>query len=170
MNPAAYFWSMLKASLFSTGGMGNLPAIHHDFIQAHAARPEVFGEALVIGQFSPGPNGLWTVAFGYITRGILGGVLAAVAVSIPPFLVILLDKFYAKNRESVAITGFIRGISLGVIGAFAVTLISMLKAAHPGLRAIVTLIAVAAISAQKIVRVPVPALIAASALLGLLFP
>jgi chromate transporter len=170
MNPAAYFWSLLKASLFSTGGMGNLPSISHDFIAAHAASPATFGEALVIGQFSPGPNGLWTVAFGYLTAGPTGALLAAIAVSIPPFLVLLLDRFYARNRDSAAVTGFIRGISFGVIGAFAVTLIGMLRDSHTGHRGIITLAVALALVTQRRFKVPMPIIIAASAMPGILWP
>ena len=170
MSAIAYFWSLLRASLFSTGGMGNLPSINHDFLLAHAARPETFGEALVIGQFSPGPNGLWTVAFGYLTRGILGAVLAAVAVSLPPFLVLVLDKFYARHRTSAAVTGFVRGISFGVIGAFAVTLYSMFQSAHPGGRGMLLLAAVGVASYQRRWKISSPLLIAICAGIGMLWP
>src|SRR2546421_289083 len=39
--------------------------------------PEQFAGALVLGQFAPGPNGLWPVVLGYFVGGIAGALLAA---------------------------------------------------------------------------------------------
>jgi len=69
IDPLLYFLLFLKASLFSTGGFSNLPSLHQDLIGAKWATDADFGEAIAIGQISPGPNGLWTVSLGYITYG-----------------------------------------------------------------------------------------------------
>lgn len=70
MTSAEYFWTFLEASLFSTGGTGNLPSLHADLIANHAATNQQFAEALAIGQMSPGPTGLWVIGLGYLTRGL----------------------------------------------------------------------------------------------------
>ena len=82
MNTGEYFWAFLKASLFSTGGTGNLPSLHADLIPAHVATTQHFAEALAIGQLSPGPTGLWVVGLGYLTRGLAGAAMATAAPAI----------------------------------------------------------------------------------------
>jgi chromate transporter len=77
IDPLLYFLLFLKASLFSTGGFSNLPSLHQDLVSADWATDTDFGEAIAIGQISPGPNGLWTVSLGYITYGIPGAALAS---------------------------------------------------------------------------------------------
>jgi len=64
IEPLLYFWLILKASLFSTGGNGNLPSIHADMLARGWATERHFAEALAIGQIRPGPNGLWVVCLG----------------------------------------------------------------------------------------------------------
>jgi chromate transporter len=69
MNPLLYFWLFLKASLFSTGGMGNLPSLHTDLLARHWATEQQFAESLAIGQIAPGPSGLWVIAWGISQTG-----------------------------------------------------------------------------------------------------
>ncbi|MCD6289887.1 MAG: chromate transporter, partial [Anaerolineae bacterium] len=54
MNPLIYFLLFLKGSLFSTGGLGNLPILHGDFIARGWATESDFVQALAVGQLSPG--------------------------------------------------------------------------------------------------------------------
>lgn len=83
IEPFTYFWILLKASLFSTGGTGNLPSIHADLLLRGWATDRQFAEALAIGQISPGPSGLWVICLGYLTDGLRGALLATLAISLP---------------------------------------------------------------------------------------
>jgi len=65
------------------GGLNNLPSLHHDLLTQQWAREADFGEAIAIGQISPGPNGLWVISLGYLTYGWLGSLLALIAIIIP---------------------------------------------------------------------------------------
>jgi chromate transporter len=49
INPFLYFWIFLKASLFSSGGTGNLPSLHNDLIPARLATETQFAEGFVRG-------------------------------------------------------------------------------------------------------------------------
>src|SRR5918997_2454235 len=118
----AYFWLLLKASLFSTGGTGNLPSLHADLLARGWASDRQFAEALAIGQVSPGPSGLWVISFGYLTDGLRGAALALVAITIPPLLVLLIDRLHRRIGQHPAVAGFVRGLSLGVVGVFLVVL------------------------------------------------
>jgi chromate transporter len=116
IDPLLYFLLFLKASLFSTGGFSNLPSLHQDLIGGHWATDSDFGEAIAIGQISPGPNGLWTVSLGYITYGVPGAALALLAVSIPPLLVLGVAAVYARIEHRRWVAGLMRGVSLAVVG------------------------------------------------------
>ncbi len=121
-----FFALLLKASLFSTGGMGNVPSLHNDLVPRGWATDTQFGEALAVGQVSPGPNGLWVVSFGYLIAGWRGSMLALVAITLPPLSVLLLERLYSRVKHHPAVEGFVHGLSLAVVGIFAVVLIGLL--------------------------------------------
>lgn len=116
MNWWLYFWLYLKASLFSTGGAGNLPFLHADLPPLGWAREEDFLTAMAVGQVSPGPNGLWSVSLGYLTYGWPGALLALLALCLPPLLVLGLMSFYNRMEHLKSAQNFSRGLSLGVVG------------------------------------------------------
>jgi chromate transporter len=116
INPFLYFLLFLKASLFSTGGTGNLPSLYQDLISLGWATETDFAQAIAIGQVSPGPTGLWVICLGYLTYGWLGVMLAFLAILIPPFLVLALAAVYYKIQNRPSIRGLLRGIGLAVVG------------------------------------------------------
>lgn len=116
INPLLYFLLFLKASLFSSGGLTNLPSLHQDLLAEGWAGEADFGQSLAIGQISPGPNGLWVISLGYLTYGLLGAVLALIAITIPPFLVLPIAAIYDRIAKLGWVSAVMRGISLAVIG------------------------------------------------------
>jgi chromate transporter len=116
IDPLLYFWYILKASLFSTGGLSNLPSLHQDLIAAGWAEDADFGRSVVLGQLSPGPTGLWVVGLGYFTYGILGATLALVAATLPSFVVLAIAAGYARIARARWLTGAMRGVALAVVG------------------------------------------------------
>jgi chromate transporter len=164
MSPILYFWIFLKASLFSTGGTGNLPSLHADLIPRHIATDRQFAEALLVGQISPGPNGLWAVSLGYLTHGALGAILATIALSLPPLTVLWVYHAYEKVRSHPAVEGLMRGLGLAVSGTFVVVLPSLLSGTGPILKSLLFM-AVAVILGLK--RVPVVVIIAVATVAGI---
>ncbi len=126
MNLLLFFGLVLKASLFSTSGMGNVPALHNDLLARNWSTEKQFGEALAVGQLSPGPNGLWVVSLGYLLGGLRGSLLALLAIICPTVLVLLMNKLYARVKHHAAVDGFIRGMGLAVVGVFVVVLLQLL--------------------------------------------
>ncbi len=116
INPLVYFVLFIKASLFSSGGISNLPSLHQDLLANGWAHEEDFGKSIAIGQLSPGPNGLWVISLGYITYGWIGAALSLIAITIPPLLVLLVDGLYHQIENQRWVPGLMRGISLGVVG------------------------------------------------------
>ena len=116
INPFIYFLLFLKASLFSTGGLSNLPSLHQDLIGNGWAIEADFGQAVAIGQISPGPNGLWVVSLGYLTYGYLGAFLALIAITLPALLVLVVSAGYARIERRTWVQGAMHGVSLAVVG------------------------------------------------------
>ncbi|MEN6411248.1 MAG: chromate transporter [Veillonellales bacterium] len=119
MKRLLFFIIIFKAVVLSTGGFGPLPMLHEDFIGQGWATEKNFTEALAIGQIAPGPNGLWVVSLGKFTGGSCGAILAALALIIPPFLVLITRHFYQKWRRYPATNGILAGIVL-VVSSFSI--------------------------------------------------
>ncbi len=167
MNPLLYFWLFLKASLFSTGGFGNLPSLHRDLLAHRWATEQDFAASLMVGQISPGPNGLWVVSLGYLTDGLRGLLLSVVAVTLPPMMVLLVERAYRAVQHHPAVEGFMRGLALSLAGIFAVILLGLLH--HSGLNLRSMTIALAALVLGATKRIPLPLIILLGALAGALW-
>lgn len=167
IEPLVYFWLLLKASLFSTGGTGNLPSLHADLLARGWASDQQFTEALAIGQISPGPSGLWVIALGYLTDGLRGALLAALAISLPPLLVLAVDRVHDRIGAHPAMQGFMRGLGLAVSGNVLVVMLTLLAAS--GVDAGSLLIVLASIGLGAIRRIPVPVLLGLAGLAGVVF-
>ena len=131
MNPFNFFLVFLKASLFSTGGLGNLPSLHQDLLENGWAGEADFGKAIAVGQITPGPNGLWVISLGYLIYGLPGALLALLAIIIPPFLVLALAAVYRRIEHLQFVRGIMRGLSLAVVGLVLVVAFSLANA--PGI-------------------------------------
>jgi chromate transporter len=164
VSPILYFWTFLKASLFSSGGTGNMPSLHNDLTAAHLATGRQFAEALLIGQISPGPTGLWSISLGYLTHGLFGSLAATIALAIPPFLVLLVDRLYRRVEHHRAVEGFVRGLSLAIVGIYVVILLRLLGGVATDYRTDLIAIAAFALGFQR--RAPVLAVLAAAGIAG----
>jgi chromate transporter len=116
IDPILYFLLFLKASLFSTGGFSNLPSLHQDLLADRWATDADFSQSIVIGQLSPGPNGLWVISLGYLTYGVLGAALALVAIILPALLVQVVSAGYHRIEHLSRVQGAMYGVSLAVLG------------------------------------------------------
>lgn len=166
IDPFIYFWTLLKASFFSTGGTGNLPAIHADFLARGWATDQQFAEALAIGQISPGPTGLWVICFGYLTDGLRGSLLATLAICIPPVAVLAVDALHRRVGDHPLMKGFVRGLGLAVSGIFLVVVFRILHQNGIEIRSIAIVLASIGLAMTK--RIPVPLLLGLAGLAGAL--
>ncbi|MEP6754882.1 MAG: chromate transporter [Chthonomonadales bacterium] len=167
MNPLLFFAIALKASLLSTSGFGNVPSLHHDLLAGHWATETDFGEAMAVGQISPGPNGLWVVSLGYLMDGWRGSLLALVAITIPPILVLLLENLYRQVKHHPVVEGFIRGLSLAVVGVFVVVLFGLLNRVGIDLKSVGISLGAMVLWASR--RVPVVGILILGGGAGILF-
>lgn len=166
MNSLLFFFYVLKASLFSTGGMGNVPSLHDDMLAKQWATEKLFAESLTIGQIAPGPNGLWVLSLGYLTDGVRGALLALGAILLPPLFVIPIERLYHQVREHPAAQGFLRGLGTAVVGIFVVVLCRLLQGVGVDSRSLCIALAAFVLGATR--HVPVFLLLLLAALAGIL--
>ncbi|RYG27020.1 chromate transporter [bacterium] len=166
MSTLFLFWTILKASLLSTGGTGNAPIVHSDLVTTGLATERQFASALAIGQLSPGPTGFWIVAFGYMLGGAAGAVAATVAVFFPPLLVNAVAALYRHANEHPGVEGFVWGLGVTVAGVSAAVMMILLRG--EGLRPSAVVIAFVALLLGLHGRLPVFWIILAGAVAGLL--
>jgi chromate transporter len=166
IHQAELFWIMFKAALLSVSGTGNLPIVHQDLLSRGWATERQFAESLAIGQMSPGPTGLWVISLGYLLDGWRGAALTLVAIALPPLLVLLLvHGFYRRWGHHPATQGFVRGLSLAVIGVFFIIMTGIMKSA--GWTPTNMMITAGAIALAATRRVPVLVVIVLAALVGI---
>ena len=163
MNPIVYFLLALKASLFSTGGFGNIPSLHDDLLARGWATERNFSEALAVGQISPGPNGLWIISLGYFVGGVPGAMLSLASIAIPPFLILAVEWLYHRTKHIPAVEGFVRGLGLATVGIFVVVLQRLLHDVGLNGRTLSICAASLAIGLTRLVPVVVALLLAALA-------
>ncbi len=165
MNPWLLFWLLLKASLFSTSGTGNLPILHTDLIALGWATDHNFAEALAIGQISPGPTGLWVISLAYLVDGVRGALLALVAIAIPPFTALGVHALYARYGSHPAVQGFVRGLTLAVASMFLVVIVNIMHQNGIDIRSIA--IALGALGLTYMRKIPVPVILVGAAIVGM---
>ena len=166
MNLWVYFGLLLKGSLFSMSGLGNVPSVHADLTAHGWATERQFGEALAVGQVAPGPNGLWVISLGYLTAGGRGALLALLAITLPPLLILIIERLYRRIRHHPAVEGFVRGLGLAAVGIFILVLFGLLRSSGLSVRSL--LIALASVGLGATRRVPAIAILGLAALTGIL--
>ena len=118
----------------------------------------------MVGQVAPGPSGLWVISLGYLTYGLRGAMLALIAIALPPLLVLMVDKLYRRVKDNPVVQGFVRGLSLAVVGIFGMVLIDLMRNFGVDTRSV--LIAIAALGLGLTRRIPIIGIIALAALVG----
>jgi chromate transporter len=163
INPLIYLLLFIKASLFSSGGISNLPSLHQDLIAEGWAVEANFGQSLAIGQISPGPNGLWVISLGYLTYGVPGAALALIAITIPPFLVLAISAIYERASKLNWVNALMRGVSLAVIGITLSVVWTILSRSTLDWRSISLAAGACALALSKRVNIIIILLLAAAA-------
>ena len=166
IEPLLFFWLLLKASLFSTGGSGNIPSLHADLLARGWSSDRQFAEALAIGQVSPGPSGLWVIALGYLTDGLRGALLATLAICIPPLLILAVDRLHRRIGDHPAVQGFVRGLGLAVTGNILVVMATLLITSGIDVRSL--LLVLLSMIIGRTGRIPVAALLGLAGVAGAL--
>ena len=161
-----YFWLFLKASILSTGGLGNLPFLHRDLLALGWANESDFITAIAVGQVSPGPTGLWSISLGYLTFGWLGAGLALAALSLPPLLIVGVAVIYDRMEKLPGVHNFSRGLAFGVIGLTLTVALGLARTAIIDWRSIIIAICALGLALSK--RIPIILILGLAAVAGCL--
>ena len=166
MNPLTFFWLFLKASLFSTGGLGNLPFLHKDLLALGWAREPDFITAIAVGNVSPGPTGLWSISLGYLIFGWLGAFLALLALVLPPLLILIVSAFYSRIEKQPAVQNFTTGLALSIVGLTLTVALGLAKSSILDWGGVIIALAALGLALSK--KVPVILILALAGLVGFL--
>jgi chromate transporter len=118
-----------KLSLLAVGGVNStLPSIAHDVVvQRHWFTPAQFAQIFAIAQAAPGPNMLVVTLIGGHEAGVLGGIVATLAIIMPSgILAMLVSKLWDRHREARwrrVIQGALLPITAGLVLSAAYVLV-----------------------------------------------
>ena len=163
---AAYFF---KVGAFTVGGGLTMIAFMQAQVveQFHWLTPREFIDGLALGQFTPGPVLMVAAYVGYKIAGVAGASVAAAAVFLPSFILMLtLLPMLDRVRRLTWTRAVLRGMGPAVIGILAVSLLRLAPHALPDPFAGVVLIAT--VAALLLWQLGTVKLMLAGSLLGVL--
>ena len=123
------FWMFLKIGIFTFGGGYSMIAlIQNEVVEKQGwMTAQEFTDILAISQMTPGPVGINTATYaGYtavvnmglpVWQGVLGSLLASLAVILLPIAAMLLVHSYlSRHRDNPLIAQVLRTLRLTVVG------------------------------------------------------
>jgi len=123
-NPVATLaWTFAMMSLFAVGGANSaIPEMHRVAVDVnHWLTDKQFTDVYAIAQLSPGPNVLIVTLIGYSVAGILGALVATLAMCVPTALLALtVSRFLSRSSQSrwpSIIQTALVPLSIGLMGA-----------------------------------------------------
>jgi chromate transporter len=123
-----------KVGAFTFGGGLSMLAFMQEqvVVQLGWLTPQEFVDGLALGQLTPGPILMLAAFIGFKLKGIVGAAIAAGAIFLPSFLMMLSILPMLKRMGNLAwLKAFMRGAGPAVIGALAVSLAQLAPHAAP---------------------------------------
>jgi chromate transporter len=159
----------LKAGSLTFGsGLVIVPFLEQGLVQQYGWLDErQFLIAVAVGMISPGPVVITATFVGYLVAGFWGSLVSTIGIFLPSFLLVLIvAPLLARHRENANVQGFVKGAYAAAIGTILGACILLGKIAIGDWLTI----AVAVVSLAVLFRWKVsnPALIAATAVVGLI--
>jgi chromate transporter len=116
-------WTFAVMSLFAVGGANSaIPEMHRVAVDVnHWLTDKQFTDVYAIAQLSPGPNVLIVTLIGYSVAGILGALVATLAMCVPTaVLALIVSRFLTRSSRSrwpSIIQAALVPLSIGLMGA-----------------------------------------------------
>jgi chromate transporter len=163
------FFFFLKAGAFVFGsGLAIVPFLYGGVVSRfHWLTEQQFLDAIAVAMITPGPVVITAAFIGYLVAGLLGGAAAAIAVFLPPFLIVILAApYYRRFAGNSQVKAFVQGVTAAAVGAIAGAAIIL------GRRALIDIptiaIALGTLAAlQWVKKIPEPVLILIAGIAGL---
>lgn len=127
----AFFFEV--GALTFGGGLSMLAFVQEQVVvQLGWLTPQEFIDGLALGQLTPGPILMLSAFIGFKLQGITGAAIAAGAIFLPSFLMMLAILPLLQRMGNLAwLKAFMRGVGPAVIAALAVSLAQMAPHAAP---------------------------------------
>lgn len=138
-------WAYIKIGIFGFGGgYAMLSLVEKSVVGPGWISETMFTDIVAISQMTPGPIGINSATYiGYVAPhsvnpeltgigwGILGSVLATLAVVVPSFILVLYSShFIRRHSESGAVKAIFSGLRPVVVGLIASAAIMLMNAAN----------------------------------------
>jgi chromate transporter len=114
---------MLRIDLFSFGGgLASMPIMYHELVDLFGwFDAHTFMDGAILGQVTPGSIIIAATFFGYMHFGIIGSILATIAVFTPSFLILMgIIPFFDKLQTYPQFKKVINGILCSFVGLLVV--------------------------------------------------
>jgi chromate transporter len=163
------FLFFLKAGAFVFGsGLAIVPFLYGGVVgQFHWLTERQFVDAVAVAMITPGPVVITAGFVGYLVAGAVGATLAAIAVFVPPYLIVIAGApYYRRFAKNLQVKAFVQGVTAAAVGAIAGAAFIL------GRRSLVDVstvsIAVLTFALLSFRKIPEPLLILAAGVAGLL--
>ena len=116
-------WTFAVMSLFAVGGANSaIPEMHRVAVDVnHWLSDKQFTDVYAIAQLSPGPNVLIVTLIGYSVAGLLGALVATVAMCLPTAVLALIVSRFLTRASHARWPGIVQAalvpLSIGLMGA-----------------------------------------------------
>ncbi len=163
------FLFFLKAGAFVFGsGLAIVPFLYGGVVgKFHWLTERQFLDAVAVAMITPGPVVITAGFIGYLVAGLIGALLAALAVFVPPYLIVIAGApYYRRFAKNLQVKAFVQGVTAAAVGAIAGAAFIL------GGRSLIDLptasIAVVTFGLLRFKKIPEPLLILAAGVAGLL--
>jgi len=162
------FLFFLKAGAFVFGsGLAIVPFLYGCVVgQFHWLTERQFLDAVAVAMITPGPIVITSGFIGYLVAGPFGACAAALAVFLPPYLlVIFAAPYYRRFAQNRQVKAFVQGVTAAAVGAIAGAAVILSRRALVDVPTVLmALISFAVLLGFK--KVPEPLLILAAGVAG----
>lgn len=110
---------MLRIDLFAFGGgFASLPLMLHEVVSVRGWMDhKTFVDGIALGQITPGPIVITATFVGYLLYGLLGAVVASIAIFTPSFLILVsVTPFFDRLKTSSYFQKATKGILASFVG------------------------------------------------------
>src|SRR5712664_1175593 len=119
---ASVFLFFLKAGAFVFGsGLAIVPFLYGGVVgKFHWLTDRQFLDAVAVAMITPGPIVITSGFIGYLVAGPLGACAAALAVFLPPYLLVIFGApYYRRFAQNRQVKAFVQGVTAAAVGAIA---------------------------------------------------
>ncbi len=165
---ASVFLFFLKAGAFVFGsGLAIVPFLYGGVVgKFHWLTERQFLDAVAVAMITPGPIVITSGFIGYLVAGPLGACAAALAVFLPPYLLVIFGApYYRRFAQNRQVKAFVQGVTAAAVGAIAGAAFILSRRALVDLPTIlIALLSFAVLLGFK--KIPEPLLILAAGVAG----